>query len=467
MLTRMKLCVVLFGIGLSGCPDPRPGTNVIGPGACPKEDILDGVCMGVPSNPVCDAKTCVVGVACTQTIAVGSDPKLQSALSGASPGTCIALEPGDYGFADVPGGVRLLGRAAAEVKLKGVTLAAGKGAVLRGLTVGAGGIRIVGAKDVRIEAVHTAGIAVESGSVVTILQSTVQGSAAQGLRATGETDITIRESVISESAEAGVWVACDDCPCAAEPAVTAPRLTMIDTIVRDNRSIGVALFGTVALVDNVDIVRTSEVNFSHGGGLSVAACSFLQATGLRVWDNASYGVLIDESSATLGSPFDGEGLEVSGNQMGVWIQNVQKSGVMQTVVVENAEIVENAGVGLGVSGQSRGIIVCKSNIAGTTMKALPVMKNGEPVFADDVGDGFSWQEGSEVVVDELTLSGNARASLVIDSAVSGSLSKVTADGSVVHQRETGQATIDYGGLAVEVLATEKFSVPQGLSIISK
>ena len=74
-------------------------------------------------------------------------------------------------------------------------------------------------------------------------------------------------------------------------------------------------------------------------------------------------------------------------------------------------------LGIGVAGGSHGIIICKTAITGTKLSGLPVDIGG----SEDVGDGFNWRDGSEVKVEEVTLGGNARASLIIDGSATGSL----------------------------------------------
>lgn len=452
--------------GLAGCgADEAPEV----PGACPLGDEIGGACAGVPQAAVCGgSEACVSGVACSAVIDVNSDASLGAAASSASAGACIALAPGSYGAVTLPGGVSLLGRAAADVRVNGVALGAGSGAVLRGVTVGAGGVRVDGATSATIESTRVEGSAgvgvdVAPGSSVTIIKSEIKNATYHGIKAADATDVRVERTIIEGSQGPGVLSACSvDCSCG-----DAIKLSVTSSILRENHIGGISVFGAVAKLADVDILSTRRGDAWHytegGGGLSASACSTLSAVRTRVMGSEKYGVLVDSSSATLGSPLEEDGISVTGNVMGVWVQNISKVAP-QTVMIENAVVDANEGVGFGVSGESRGIIICRTAIRGTSEKALPV--KGAIGSVQKVGHGVAWIEGSEATFTGVTLSGNALASVMIDGEADGSLSDLTLTGGdeqkgVVQQSYKGgkQPAVAGSTPALKTNSAELFQIP--------
>lgn len=422
-----------FLLGGCGGDDPVVATG------CPDQDKVGAACAGVPSAAVCDEAICAAGVPCSSTIAVDSDAALTSAIAGASATACITLAPGSYGAVPLPGGVSLLGRAAAEVTVAGVKLEAGDGAIVRGLSIGQGGLEIDGATGVRIESVRVsgsaaAGVTAAAGSSATIVTSTIADSARYGINIGDGADIRVESTILEGNQGPGIWAACSGgCGACGAP----PVLSVISSIVRDNRIGGIALFGTMATFQGVHILRTLPGgpewhSYEGGGGLSVASCSSLTATALRVEDSAKFGVLIDNSSAEIGTEATPDvDVVISRNLIGFWVQHAS----MEQPVSLNAAMVQgNHGVGIGVSGGTRGFVICRSGIHDTGISQLPVLDAlGDPSGQGEVGDGLAWlnvsKDGSgpsTVTMQGLEFSGNARASILIDGATQGgSIKNVT------------------------------------------
>jgi hypothetical protein len=127
---------------------------------------------------------------------------------------------------------------------------------------------------------------------------------------------------------------------------------------------------------------------------------------------------------------------------------------------------------VGVGGETVGIIIiCKTAVNGTKKTVLPVFENEMDLgTAKEVGDGLEWTGGAELQVDQLTLSGNERASLVIDGAAKGTLTDVTQTAGddakgIVQQNYSMGDTPTVGGStpAVTKSATEVFTVPKAPS----
>lgn len=470
------------GVSLAGCggeEDPAPPAA-----ACPAENLVGDLCAGVPAGDVCSADTCTAGVTCASVVDAASAAALASAAASAAAGTCIALAPGHYGAVTLPGGVSLLGRSAAAVTIDGVTLTAGDGAVLRGVGVGTGGVRVQGATAVRIESVRITGeqgveadgLALDPGSAVTISSSEIAGSGRAGIFAQ-DAGLTLDRSVVHGAQYGGIRFqgsGCDaECACASRPA-----LIVTSSVIRDNHIIGIAVNGATLSLEGSDITGGQPGDAlqkgSFGAGVSAADCSnILGAKNVRVRGNRDWGVLVDGSTGTLGGDGAGEGIEISNNLRGLWIQNVNRQGncpdgAAQCVSLHGGTLDGNHGVGIGVSGQSRGIILCRTGVSSTSSFTMPVF-DGMSVGQEAVGDGVDWLDGSVVTIEELALSGNARRSLLIDGPAEGNIVSYSLAGGD-EDRPPVQQSFTAGdaqpsGMAVATDPATTLAIPQDLATI--
>jgi hypothetical protein len=457
-LVRAALAAALLALGCGGSDsDPAPG--------CADDHKINGVCVGVSVEPICEEAICTAGVSCSSVTEVRDAGSLSSALSTTKSGACIALHAGSYGDVALPGGVSLLGRAADDVKFKTITVSGGKGSTLRGLAAVSVLIEAgAGAKldSVRISGSSGTGVEVGAGSSLTLSNSEVLGSALYGVRATDPGEVTLSSSIVSGSAGPGVWVSCTGgCACASKPSLTMERV-----IARDNKVVGLSLSGTSGTLTSILIEGNQPSDdFAPGHGVSVSACSSVKASGLAVRDNVGFGLLVDDAGAELGEAGEDGALEVSGNQTGVWLQNVGKSDPAASVTIDNASIKQNLGIGLGVGGASRGIICWRSAIEGTKLTAVPVLEDGL-LGSDQVGDGIVWTAGSSAELDGITLSDNQRASLLIDGDVGAgsrianvSQSGADAGKGILQQGSSGVSpSIGAGAPPVTTTSDRQFSV---------
>jgi hypothetical protein len=416
MRTLLGAVIGIGVIALLGCGGDETSAPAVG---CPQGNEIGGSCAGVPSDNVCSETTCTTGVQCAKVVTVGTDAELQAATASAENGTCIALKAGSYGDATLPAGVSLLGVGAKLVNVTRVDVQ-GSGGVVQGVNVSGGGIRVDGSggQPVRISQVRVTnsgadGVRVEAGAVVEIVRSDVSGSARYGVSGFGAGSISVHQSIVSGGKGPGVWAECaDGCACAAPV-----NLDVFGTIIRDNKLVGVSIVGATATLKDVDITgNTVASGFQPGGGLSVSQCSNVTATGLRVLDNSHFGILVDDSAVSLGGPGSKDGVEVSRNLMGIWMQKIGTSFDVQAKL-ENCKILENSGVGLGLDGSSKGIIIYGTEVRETTAIALPVLVGGVSADSREVGDGLNWLKTTQAQIDGLTVSASARQSFLIDGEV--------------------------------------------------
>ncbi len=384
-------------------------------------------CAGVPDGDVCGGDTCTDGVACASVVAVSDDASLAAAAGQAASGSCIALRAGSYAGVVLPGGVSLLGKGASSVTIGSVEAKAGSGAVIRGMSIGSGGLLldddVVAARvdSVRVAGTLGNGITLGVRGAATIESvwldhvgwgSSTTTPAGQGyaIYASGAASLTVQKTRVTDSAGPGLWLqSCKDgCACATPTSVTATGI-----IIEGSQLVGASLSGVKGSLQDVSVASTTPFwkSGEQGGGVSIAQCSDVTTTALHVSNNQLYGLLIDHSSAQIGDASTPQGIIIEGNQAyGVWVQNIgQWASGLQAVSLSGAVVRGNSGVGIGVDGGSRGIIIEGSSVEGTAMKSMPVSIGQGAQGQNDVGDGLSWMQGSQLVIKSLALSGNARA----------------------------------------------------------
>lgn len=462
VMGRLALGVVLVA-ALAGCGEDEP--------PAPPCSMLDGVCVGVPAGPICEEATCTQGVTCAALHAVSSEVELSDALERALAGDCITLAPGSYGDVALPGGVSLLGRSAAEVRVAAVTLGEGSGAWLRGMEI-RGGIDVGSATAVRIEATRIVGadrgLRLAAGASATVVSSEVAGAREHGILGRGFASLAVERSVVKGGEGPGLWLQCAEagCDCTEKPSVTIDHV-----LVTGNRLVSTNLVGVSATMRSVHLIETRAEGFTPGGGLSVGGCADLGYAALRIEQTGSYGLLIDSASARpLGNSLEDKGIVVIGGKPGIWVQRVAGDDPSQEVVLDGIDVRACGGTGLGFDLSARGIVVIGGKVAGTVNVTMPV----EPAIQGrqaDVGMGVMWKAGSTATIQSLELSGNQGIGLLIDgsvgegSGISGlAFSGGDEDDGVV-QQQVGMETMapEVNGVELQQSPEKVAEVPVGPS----
>jgi hypothetical protein len=467
---------IIAALVVAGCGEDETTPQDVA--TCAADNTIGTECAGVPSAPLCSGSTCTEGANCASVVTVATDADMQSALAQAQPGTCVALQDGTYGNAIIPAGVSLLGRGAGNARVGGIE-AHGDGTTIKGVTSSGGGIRLSdGALNVRIEAVRIEnsggdGVLIGIGAGVDVVRSEIVGSQRYGVSAFGAAGVSLVNTIVSGNKGPGLWAECDGgCAC-----ITAKVFVSLqNTIIRDNKRVGVSLVGADATFAGVDIrdQGVTETSFTGGAGLSVSGCSILKAITTRVLDNTDFGVLIDDSTANLGTSGGDEGFEVSRNQVGLWIQNIGQSDPGQSVSISGGKLLANSAVGLGLDGSSKGIIIYGTEVRDTILEVVPVLVGGVSAGAKEVGDGVNWLGMSYAAIDGLTVSGSARQSFLIDGEVASgsSIANVQLElgddmkGILQQSLPSGgvQPTLGAGTPQLTVDMNEKFAVPEEVGV---
>jgi hypothetical protein len=462
--------LLVTALGACGGDEPEPCIQ------------LEGACVGVPQEPVCDDDFCTDGVSCANVCEVHDEAELADALATAGQGTCIALAPGAYPAIALPSGVSLLGKSARDVTTGSLQIPSGSPVVVRGLEV-SGSVELAPAATARVEAVRigggNTGVVAPLGASLDLVSSEVRGvqfdsqsvnpSNGHALFVSDATAVSVDGSVVADNAGPGMWSECSGgCACPSRPTVSLHRV-----LFQHNHHVSVALNATAATIDVVHILD-SEVgpSFDYGAGLSVSACSALTVSGLRVERTVSFGMLVNGSSLSAAPGGAGEHgiIVVDGGLVGLWVENVPTG---ETVELLGVELQRNGAVGLGIGADlaAKGIIVVDGGlVADTVGAAVPVSVDGIPMGSDTVGDGVLWTGAALADVDGIAVGNSPRNAFLIDGPVEpgSKLAHVTLQGGdaqkeIVQQRSdaTGSPELGEGVPSLDQSIEDRFSVALG------
>jgi hypothetical protein len=397
----------IVALGQPACDDDEAG---------PCRTFRGGECVGVTPGALCDDAPCTEGVSCSEVIELEDGDDLAGALAGAAPGACIALDEGSYGAASVPAGVSVLGLGADHVEVASITLAGADARVLRGFRTH-GPVEVGEGAVVRLESLRIEGGANgvrATNADVTIAASEIRGAETNAIVAEGSA-LAVERSIVEDNLGPAIWAACAaGCACATPPVVRVER-----SLLQRNQYVGVALSGVRATLSDVDIVSTAQRSFQYGGGLMAAACTELEAAGVHIEDSADFGALIHDSSGSLGGAGE-RGIIIIGGRVGLWLQDIGATRPDASLSVENFTAQKVRGVGIGMGGASRGIIIIGGHVSDTESIAMPVYRQVDDMLTtstEDVGDGLVWSEGVGADIDGLAIDGSARNSVLIHGGV--------------------------------------------------
>jgi hypothetical protein len=274
------------------------------------------------------------------------------------------------------------------------------------------------------------GIRVGAGSSLELTGSHITRAARYGIAAFGA-NVAVSDSRIDHSGGPGLWVSCTMetfvCGCPERPQLRVER-----TELTDNHTVGLYAGEAIATLNEVAARRTQVgANFQYGQGMTFGPCTDLQADGLTVEDNADGGLLALDSSVEI------RGLAARGNLRGVSVTG------SQGVSIEDAELEDNVGQGVGVLEGSR-LVLRGATIRHTTAKVLPVVINGVSAGQAEIGDGIDWCRGASVQLSDIALESNARLPLLIHGGVGpdSRLERITLLGS---DEQTGLVWATNGG----------------------
>jgi parallel beta-helix repeat protein len=250
----------------------------------------------------------------------------------------------------------------------------------------------------------SAGMGMYVGSAkAIILQSTIRGSGGPGIRLDQATDqVRIEGSTIEESTQMGI-------------GVFSSRAIILQSVVKNTK------FDGNFIGDGVVVASTADASIKP---------SDIEMSGTEISGNARVGVLCAGGTRAIilqNNKIEGNGLPASFGA-GVWIQG-GASGVDGNIIEGNT-ISANKFVGLGMTGETHGIILQNNMITGTVLGSTFL-----GIQMINVGDGIGVFKGASAKLIGNTVQANARIGLILDEA-SGS--------TTVIQKNTFQDNDQYG-----------------------
>lgn len=463
MTIRRFALVAAIAVLPFGCSDDEtPAPEVP---SCAEGNDIGGECAGVPSGKLCEGAGCAPA-SCNSVEVVTNDAELQSALDGASEGSCIVLGQGNFAKLDLPPfRVGVYAESPDTTSVGTVTAGGGSGSEVSGISTTA--VDVVSG-DVRLTAVRISdspvdGIQVGADASVTVVQSEIRRAGRYGVSAFNAGSVTLDGTVIADTSGPGIWMQCavDDQPCSC---ATDLQGSVTNTIIQNAKIVGMAIVDASVTIDNVEVRDTTVGNnFEAGGGVSIAYCADVMANDLSVYDSADFGILVHD--ATL----DMTGGAVDGNLRGIWLQEIGATEPSYASVT-SVTLDGNLGVGVGVAGNALDVTVADSTVSNTTNISLPVLVNGVSAASEEVGDGLSWLDASTVTLDSVTVENSARTGLLIDGEVGAgsliedlTLNEVGDKGNIIQQNfvDGGTEPITSGTVPPGIkTGDELFAVPE-------
>lgn len=410
------------------------------------------------------------------------------ALAVAASGDVIAVESGTYRErVVVPSGVELAGRCAAQVVIEGpddlgIGVSDDVGVVVRGVTVRGFdiGVQVDYAatatfEDVIVEDNDTVGMFVlDSGTEVTMRRSVIRdpagiaGRFGTGIGVGFGGALTLEDSAVERSLDMGLLV--DDAGSQATVsrsivAGTQGRgndtlgwglvaqgggaITLIDSLVRGNRNVGVNAVGSgSSLVVRGSVVEDTVVGADVPGGGNAFGVSAQLSAALEIEDttvrrSALYGVRVGEegTSATLrGLVVDGVAPEpVDGLSVGLLVENGAAATLVESFVRNEASLAGPTSFGAAAASGAtltlEDVTVAEvpgagvaSDGAGSLVEARRVLVRDGGVPGGDFGHGVSVSAGARFVADGLGLVGDQSSALFVDDA-EASVARATVRGT--------------------------------------
>ncbi len=283
-----------------------------------------------------------------------------------------------------------------------------------------------------------AGIAVEKGEV-TIEGSRIsgaspddQGKFGYGVVASGGSAIILQHSAVIGSAAAGVLI-------------SEARAIILQNQIDDNAGGGLRLeraVGEVTVQEN-----TLAGNHLHGIGVLSSKAIILQNSvkdTLAFGDKGGDGILVSALAGEGGASFGPASISADGNTItnasrvgvlcageavgiilqnntvtacgagapfgaGIWLQG--GAGADPTSRIEKNQLGENRFVGIGLSGDTHGIILQNNAVTGTVLGSTFLGVNEVMI-----GDGLSLSKGASAAIKGNTFAGNGRFGAILDGA---------------------------------------------------
>jgi parallel beta-helix repeat protein len=396
---------------------------------------------------------------------------ITDAVTAGGKGATILVAKGTYGEnLALTSDVTIIGAATAGMHGgdAGIILQAPAGDAVRvsnGANVSLTGFDIEGAKSVGILAIGGSAT-ISASKVVGTVEDASQPGVAYGVSAATEGAIILQDSAVTGSALIGVYfvsatgtVSSSDISNNAGGGVrfdSSEEGTLEGNTLTSNSGFGVAVFGSVGIIlqDN-QISGTALAPIAPGSseqmgdGLVVGQAtgetgSSITASGNTIDGSGrvgilaaagAHGIILQDNTVTSSAATIGFGA-------GIWLQ--EGAGADASSEISRNKVGANRFVGIGLSGDTHGIILQSNVVTNTTMGTF--FAGGQQ---GSIGDGLNVLAGASANITGNTVSGNARLGLILDqadganTALSGNTVSDNAQGAIILQDQSGTApTLD-------------------------
>lgn len=420
---------LLVGVGCGG--EDTQGQQVTDQPACEAgtfPDAPDGVASVLHVSAVCPAEG-------ADGSAAHPYPTISAALAEAAAGAAILIAPGTYAEnLQIAQDIMLIGSsdpmspeaAVAIIQAPAehaISVTAGEGVILRGLRVaqpsGSGllvrggavtleGSSIEGAAPSADGSMGSGVIAVDDGSII-LQNSAVTGAAGIGVHVSGARAI-ILQSTIRGCAGPGIRI---------DQAMEEVRIE--GSTIEANTQMGVGVFSSRAIILQNIIKDTQTDAADIGDGVLAASLvdgsgnllepADIELDGNEISGSGRVGVLC--AAGTRGIILQNNTIGQNGNLApfgaGVWLQG--GAGGVQGNLIQGNTLTGNKFVGIGMTGETHGIILQNNAVSGTS---LGTTFSGPDEI--DVGDGIGLFSSASAQILGNTVSGNGRFGLILDQA---------------------------------------------------
>jgi parallel beta-helix repeat protein len=410
-----------------------------------------------PAAPDGAASLLHVSAACPAELADGTAghpyTTITEALTKATPGAAILVAPGTYTEnltisqdVAVIGTSNVTSPSAADVVINApaehaILVTKGEKVTLQGLRVASAtgtGILVQGAS-VTVDGCAVENTKVGGGGVV--------GSGA-GVVSTGDGSIILQNSAITGAAGMGIYVGSAKAIIlqstirgSGGPGIrldkTTDQVRIEGSTIEENTQMGIGVFSSRAIILQSVVKNTKVDAGSIGDGVVVASTadaamkpSDIEMSDTEITGNARVGLLCAGGTRAIilqNNTIQGNGLPATFGA-GIWIQG--GAGGVEGNLIDGNTISGNKFVGLGMTGDTHGIILQNNMVTGTVLGSTFL-----GVETIDVGDGIGVFKGASAKLLGNTVQANARIGLILDEA---------SGATTVIQKNTFQDNDQYG-----------------------
>jgi hypothetical protein len=423
-----------------------------------------------PAAPAGAKDVVYVSAGCAEGSADGTKEHpyatISAALTAAAKGATVIVAPGTYAenltierdvtvigpnkpgakgdeagiILQAPAPYAITAKGGAAVTLRGfsVKAPAGVGIWAKGASVTVDASRVEGAKADGKGQFGYGVLAADAGAII-LQDSAVVGSALAGVLVSGGTG-SVSASDVSRNGKGGIRL----------DAASAP-VTIQGTTLTANTSFGIGVFSSGAIILQNEVRDTvadatgagdglvSAQNDDGAGNLGVA--SSISGKDNLIAESARVGVLCAQGAGGIilqNNQISGTGAHASFGA-GIWLQ--QGAGGVAGNVIEANTVSGSHFVGVGLSGDTHGIILQNNTIRGTLAGTAFV-----GVDQVSIGDGINAFQGASAAITGNTVSGSARFGIVLDAvaaamSLSGNTIEKSDDVAIILQNQADQPTI--------------------------